>query len=596
MTPTPRASVTRVPAARSSEGGFALIAILIVIVILTGLAAVTQLTSRTELRIGANTYASSQAYYAAEAGVEKLLAEMRGQMAAGFLTAKKVESVTLDPPTIPGYTFTTYTAELDTTVSVRSITQGPFAGLTSMDQPLVVNASVESQTGARSTVEVSARTQAIPIFQFAVFYDKDLEILPGPVMNLRGRVHTNADLYVDGGDGLYLWNMVTSAGDLHLHRKASTGGGSDGVKNYIEASDGSWIELQKDTHAFGGDDTPGTLPSKDDDKAFDDYSQSNWEHRIQTRASGIVPMRLPIPDNTDPYDIIQPCTGTEEESLAKVRYACQADMIIRLDGTVLKITNGVGGAKVLMDANAVKWLPNQFYDDREQSSNLGTLLTADNSNSNRDVIEIDVSKLTLAEYGNGTIYVTADSTTLLGLLSAPNDTRQFVVRVVNGKELKAPLTIATNLPLYVQGNYNDDDANWQPASLVSDAITILSNQWDDSKSGEGATEQKPDDTKIQAAIMSGHTPTPSPGSPEAGGQFENYPRFLEDWTGVTVTLNGSMISLWYPHDVKGVWNGSYYVPPKRDWNFDERFLDPAQLPPATPVVGQLLRVGFVRRY
>jgi Tfp pilus assembly protein PilX len=592
-----RWSAARPSAARSSEGGFALLAILLVIVVLTGLAAVTQLTSRTELRIGANTYASSQAYYAAEAGVEKLLAEMRSQMAAGFLTAAKVETVTLDPPTIPGFTFKTYTAKLDTTVTVRSITQGPFAGLTSMDQPLVVNASVESAAGARSTVEVSARTQAIPIFQFAVFYDEDLEILPGPLMNLRGRVHTNGDLYVDGDDGLYLWNMVTSAGDLHLHRKASSGGGSDGKQNYIEASDGSWIELQKDTHAFGGDDNPTTFPSKDDDKAFDDYSKSNWEHRVQTRASGIVSMRLPIPDGTDPYSIIQPCTGAEPEALEKVRYACQADMVIRLDGTVLKIQNGSGTAKVLMDANAVKFAPNKFYDDREQSSSSGTSLTGNNSNSNRDVIEIDVSKLTQAEYGNGIVYVTADSTTLLGVLTAPKDQRQFVVRVRGGKELKDPLTIATNLPLYVMGDYNDDDAKWQPASLVSDAVTILSNQWDDSKSGEGATEQKPDDVKIQAAIMSGHTPTPFYGSPDAGGQFENFPRFLEDWTDVTVTLNGSMISMWNPRDTASKWECcNYYVPPKRDWNFDERYLDPAQLPPATPVVGQLLRVGFVRRY
>ncbi len=591
MMPTARSSD-----ARSSEGGFALLAILLVIMVLTGLAAVTQLTSRTELRIGANQYANSQAYYAAEAGVEKLLAETRDQMAAGFLTQKKVAVVTLSPPTIPGYTFTTYKAELDPKVTVESITQGPFAGLTSMDQPLVVSVSVESSSGARSTVEVNARTQAIPIFQFAVFYDKDLEILPGPLMNLRGRVHTNSDLYIDGDAGLYLWDMVTSAGDLHLHRKASTGGNSDGLKNYIRLSDGTWVEAVKDTHAFGGDDDPNTFPSQDQDKAFDDYSKSAWGHQIQTRASSIVPMRLPIPDGMDPYAILQPCAGTEPATLAAVKYACQAGLVIRVDGAIPKVLNGAGATKVLMDANAVKFAPNQFFDDREQSSNTGTLLTADNTNSNRDVIEIDVSKLTQAEYGNGIIYVTADSALAGGLL-APQDLRQYVVRVRGGTELKDALTIATNLPLYVMGDYNVNDAKWQPSSFVSDAVTILSGAWDDAKSGEGKTENQPSNVKVQSAIMSGHSATPFYGSADAGGQYENFPRFLEDWTDKTVTFNGSMISLWAASVTPSKWACcDYYVPPIRDWNFDGRFLDPAQLPPATPVVGQLLRVGFVRRY
>jgi hypothetical protein len=172
------------------------------------------------------------------------------------------------------------------------------------------------------------------------------------------------------------------------------------------------------------------------------------------------------------------------------------------------------------------------------------------------------------------------------------------VRIRNGKLLLDPLTIATNLPLYVMGDYNSDDASWQPASLVSDAVTVLSGAWDDAKSGEGLTENMPNAVKIQAAIMSGHTETPSVGSPDAGGQYENYPRFLEDWSKPqTVMLNGSMISLWTARVTPSKWECcNYYVPPVRDWNFDARFMDPDQLPPATPVVGQLLRVGFVRRY
>ncbi len=40
------------------------------------------------------------------------------------------------------------------------------------------------------------KSRLIPMFQFAAFYNKDLEILPGPAMTLDGPVHTNGDLYV----------------------------------------------------------------------------------------------------------------------------------------------------------------------------------------------------------------------------------------------------------------------------------------------------------------------------------------------------------------------------------------------------------------
>ena len=41
-----------------------------------------------------------------------------------------------------------------------------------------------------------------------------------------------------------------------------------------------------------------------------------------------------------------------------------------------------------------------------------------------------------------------------------------------------------------------------------------------------------------------------------------------------------------------LWNGGYYSPPARNWEFDTRFEDPANLPPGTPVVGNLIHTAF----
>ena len=99
---------------------------------------------------------------------------------------------------------------------------------------------------------------------------------------------------------------------------------------------------------------------------------------------------------------------------------------------------------------------------------------------------------------------------------------------MTGGARKRPVTpIGTEFPLYVWGDYNDDDSQWQPASFASDAFTILSSIWLDSNAGEGV-ESTPVGTKAQAALLSGHSPTPFFGSPDGGGWLNNFPRFMQE--------------------------------------------------------------------
>src|SRR5689334_1523151 len=53
--------------------------------------------------------------------------------------------------------------------------------------------------GARSSAHRVMNSLATPLFQYAVFYDSDLEINPGPDMTIRGRVHTNRNMYLNSG-------------------------------------------------------------------------------------------------------------------------------------------------------------------------------------------------------------------------------------------------------------------------------------------------------------------------------------------------------------------------------------------------------------
>jgi N4-(beta-N-acetylglucosaminyl)-L-asparaginase len=77
---------------------------------------------------------------------------------------------------------------------------------------------------------------ATPLFQYAVFYDSDLEILPGPDMTIRGRVHTNRDMYLGSNATLtFNTNYLRSAGNMYRNRKddPTSSPGSVQIRNWV---------------------------------------------------------------------------------------------------------------------------------------------------------------------------------------------------------------------------------------------------------------------------------------------------------------------------------------------------------------------------
>jgi hypothetical protein len=77
-----------------------------------------------------------------------------------------------------------------------------FAGLNAIQYRYIVNSQAAN---VRDDIEAGVGAEFlvgyIPLFQFVAFYQNDLEILPGPSMNLNGRVHTNSNLYLNTENG-----------------------------------------------------------------------------------------------------------------------------------------------------------------------------------------------------------------------------------------------------------------------------------------------------------------------------------------------------------------------------------------------------------
>jgi hypothetical protein len=167
-----------------------------------------------------------------------------------------------------------------------------------------------------------------------------------------------------------------------------------------------------------------------------------------------------------------------------------------------------------------------------------------------------------------------------------------------GSTLPAPLTVASEQAIYLQGNYNT--VNNQPAAMMGDTINILSQAcWDNTRGVKGPTTNEcgqfvarntsdsigmheATETTVRAAFLAKIKKT-IPDSEYSGG-LNNYPRFLEDWkTTINFNYSGSFVSLGEPTEFSGPFSGNgYYQRPVRNWSYDTNFNDSTKLPPLTP--------------
>jgi hypothetical protein len=123
---------------------------------------------------------------------------------------------------------------------------------------------------------------------------------------------------------------------------------------------------------------------------------------------------------------------------------------------------------------------------------------------------------------------------------------------------------------------------------VADAVNILSTAWSDANSALGTSSRNAAATTVNAAFLSGIVPTTTA---YYSGGVENFPRFLEHWTGQAFTYNGSMVVMFESKVATAPWpgTGTVYDPPIRNWAFDQNFRDVNKLPPGTPCAKAMSR-------
>ena len=421
-----------------------------------------------------------------------------------------------------------------------------------------------------------------PIFQTAIFYEGDLELHPGEAMVINGPVVTNRRLYASGmvGKGLTFQSYVSYNKNYGYSEQPPAATGYD-MSNWQPPTyaDSKAAQLSKASNRL----EPAGKDLRSEFNGDDDSPNNKGYRELLQRAN---------PSYPDP------------PTISRYRFCNQASLKISVTQTQVAGNPPVQTVTVLghdnnpvspaVAAKVVDAIGSRapMYDRREQQ--------------NVSVTPVDISKFAAAvllmngasnpdNRFNGIVYF-ADT--------SPDATKR-AFRLENGAKLPTydqpvdsppdvrGFTVATDAGIYIKGDYNSYSGTPAvPSAVMADAVMILSNSWSDANSSNPlhgvdnpanpsttlpGTARNASATTVETAIMAGTIPTgyvnPATGltyGPSGGAH--NFPRFLENWSGVPFTFKGSMVQLFTSTIFSGPWStGDVYSPPNRNWSANPDF-------------------------
>ena len=600
------------------RSGYALIMIMIFLAVSLTVFASMMYWVSTNAKITNRNNAFNQAVAAAESSTENSLAYMMRDysfqalnVTAGYYATNATPDQTLWPIQ---YQFNNVSVSISPT-NWQSLS-GQYSNLFGLVQNvtnIVTAIATNGPEAVPATVEQDLQFASIPLFQYAIFYNMDLELNPGNVMNINGKVHSNGSIWTSGNNSsqqLTYNNQVDASGTVNLQSKTNDPHFSPErtgnvvftitVNNPLSHSDSLSMPI-------GTNNNPAAVlailqlpPASTVIPSAAAYSPTGQVY-FYNEADLIITNSTSNPTNftvlyNNPNATPQLQTVLPDVPTLISNYNAATH-------TAFYVTNYINYSFV---TNAT------FYDYREADtvkaiqlnvSNLVVWLTNNVTllGTNRGGYQynnLNNSGSSSKGHGINSIYVYNSVIPASGVLPA--------VRIVNGQQLPPfGFSVATAQPLYVLGNYNIQTNNsgspsaallgsttngcTVPAGFMADAITILSSAWQDSwNSGTSVGSRNANPTTINAACLEGIVPTTSAGY---SGGVENFLRLLETWSSVNLNYNGSIVVLFPSQYATNIWaNTTYYYPPVRNWGFDTTFLKGQNYqPPMSPQAKKIIR-------
>ena len=450
-------------------------------------------------------------------------------------------------------------------------------------------------------------------WSYMMFFVDDLELQPSSQLIINGPIHTNANLYITTS------NFVAANPTYTGTNAVPTSGRVEYSGEYVNGYS------PKDPRYPGSGFTTPTFAKSDASLALSDcpptqvspYLPFGWNLTLSTASGSGV--------NNDSYrEIIEPPANyprppaTTTDPLAHVRYYNQAGVKVLIDqnnnirvfradmsspanaldpSREVECTSSSSGNDQalykLFASNNGAITPNlAFYDAREgvhvrvANVDIDKIRAAVNANNNNSLQ--GYSGLTGVTGWNGVLYITdttpayEGNTNVRKIISNPLaqkgslgvSTSERGIRLINGHTLpslpvlwgaQGGLTIVSNNPVYIQGNYNTGAGNppsnttataspvvtgytRKPSCVVGDSINVLSGNWNDGNSSTPITSgsyllgnpRSAISTTINTAVVAGNVPT---GGGGYSGGGETFIRLQEDWRTQNFVYYGSMVQL-----------------------------------------------------
>jgi hypothetical protein len=339
---------------RHAERGAAMVTAILMLAIMSAIAMTVIAVVHTETKVAGSDLERTQAFYASAACIEKMTSDFSSLFArTSRPTATQLSGIATSPPDLSseGFTFPSQSLVLDSTTLAAmraaqditngayphvTIPSGPFTGLTASVAPYTLGCTAQSSSAVVSVTR-QMNNYLIPIFQFGMFSNEDMEIHPGPQFTFNGRVHANGNLYLNGN--VKFLSKVTTAAEV-VRDVLRNGGTHDGTVSF----DTGTIDVNLTVGSVNsGPNIAGSYPGSPTGTRNTSWKSTSvaapvsgvpnkFGGQLQTSITGVAPLLLPLQlDGNQTRELIKRRMPNDDVTLSDSRYHTKAEVRILID-------------------------------------------------------------------------------------------------------------------------------------------------------------------------------------------------------------------------------------------------------------------------
>ncbi len=237
---------------RSGEKGSAIVIALFVLALISVFVALALSRSSAEAAAVGNETKETRTFYAAQGSLETMTRNFNKKFEVN-LRPTTVDFDDVRNAAVPNLSIGSGTGifafnqeVLQTSNNAPVVLNGgPFSGLYAKRDTWRLRTTATDNVGVQVQLTRNILNNLVPIFQFGIFYDDDLEFHPGPRFDFGGRVHSNGSLFMQANTGLYFSSKVSAANFIFTDVSKNGSAWTNWDDNvFVKNASGNYVQLQ----------------------------------------------------------------------------------------------------------------------------------------------------------------------------------------------------------------------------------------------------------------------------------------------------------------------------------------------------------------